>query len=113
YFRVYWGNITEVPQEGSVVKNLPSRLSNDVSPFVYLVDGKMQFLAIPSDLSLVSVVDLDALRFDVTKEYSIDNQAFPMTDAGNRPVNGYKLLIRRQGVAYTSPHRHEITLKRI
>jgi hypothetical protein len=59
--------------------------------------------------SLLSVVDQDALNKDITDEYVYVGTLSVNTAAGI-PTAGYKLYVKTMGVAYTSSHRHLITL---
>jgi hypothetical protein len=59
--------------------------------------------------SLLSVIDQDALNKDITDEYVYVGTLSVNTAAGV-PTAGYKLYVKTMGVAYTSSHRHLITL---
>lgn len=64
-------------------------------------------VALPPGVTIVSVIDLDALDADITSEY-VAQAPINVLDAGgtNRAYNIYEMNI---GVAYSSSHRHQIT----
>jgi len=58
-------------------------------------------------MSIVSVIDLDALNADITASYV--NSTFNVNDAGGSPVS-YKNYNMTIAVPYPSNHRHQITI---
>lgn len=64
-------------------------------------------VALPPGVTIVSVIDLDALDADITSQY-VAQSNINVLDAGgtNRSYNIYEMNI---GVAYSTSHRHQIT----
>jgi hypothetical protein len=65
-------------------------------------------VALPPSVTISSVIDLDALNADITSEYVLTGTV-NVLDAGstNRAYNIYEMNI---GVAYSTSHRHQITI---
>lgn len=115
YYFVGYGSVAAVPTSANA-RTLTGRLSNDESKFNLMANTTMQAIIVPPDMQLVSVVDLDALNIELfigSGQYALSNANFTVNNAAGVAVPGNKLYIRTQGVPYSTPHRHQVTLKRI
>lgn len=113
YYFVGYGSVASVPANSAEARALTGRLSNNVSKFNLMASTTRQVIIVSPDMELVSVVDLDALNIDLFSQYALVNSNFSVNNAAGNPVSGYKVYAREQGIPYTTPHRHEVTLKRI
>jgi hypothetical protein len=110
YYRYFFGPVQSVPGGSAAVRALAnSRLTNAGNQFVLDTGAQANKFALwlPNGRSLQSVVDQDALNADITSEYHVSDLA--VNDAGGNPVAG-KLYVMQQAVAYSSSHRHLITV---
>ena len=64
-------------------------------------------LWLPNGVNLVSVIDLDALNANITNSYI--SESLQVADAAGTLLNG-TLYTMQQSVAYSSNHRHQITV---
>lgn len=110
YLPIFYGSTSSKNQTGANIRsNLAKRLTN--SGNVFNLDtgstNKIFQLWLPTGISLVSVIDLDALNFDVTASYV--SEVITGLDAGNNIISG-TLYTMEQSVAYSDNHRHQITI---
>ena len=109
-YKIFYGDSASAPGTSAAVRALPSdRFTNAGNTFI-LNTGATNMIftvAMPATMSLVSVIDLDALSADITANYILNT--FNVNDAGGNPVS-YKVYTMTNGVAYASNHQHQITV---
>lgn len=116
YYFVGYGSVSAQPTTSVQARALSSRLSNDVSKFNLMASTVMQVVIVPPDMELVSIVDLDALNIELfagSGQYELRDSNFTVNNAAGVAVTGNKLYVRVQSIPYSTPHRHQVTLKRI
>ncbi len=112
YYASWFGPVDNVPGAGAAPRSLDGKQPNSAGNSFILNSGssktKLVIITAPG-LSLASVVDLDALNSVITSEYELQG-TMAVNDAGGKPVSGFSIYLKTMGVAYTSNHRHQITL---
>lgn len=112
YYNSWYGSVASDPLNSASVRTLTAKLGDNLNKFNLSASTVMQVIVVSPDMELASVVDLDALNYNLTSQYILTG-TMTVNDAQGRAISGYKKYIRTQGVPYTTPHRHEVTLKRI
>lgn len=109
-YKQFYGPTSSAPADSAAVRALPSNRFVTAGNSFNLVTGtteKIFALAIPATMSLVEVVDLDALGAVITANYILST--FNVNDAGGNAVS-YKVYVMTNAVAYAESHRHQITV---
>jgi hypothetical protein len=109
-YKHFWGPVNAVPGTAADFRLANNALSNSSS--FTLNTGTTQtifIILVAPGKSLSKVEDQDALNAVITSEY-VYQGTVSVNDAGGTPVPGYKLYVKHPDVAYTSNHRHLITL---
>jgi hypothetical protein len=109
-YKIFYGPSSSVPGTSAAVRALPSNRFTDAGNTFILNTGSTEVnytVAMPATMSLVSVIDLDALNANITANYILST--FNVNDAGGTPVS-YKVYTMTNGVAYASNHQHQITV---
>lgn len=110
FYKIFYGPTASAPANSANVRALPSNQLTNAGNVFILNTGAVQNIfavAIPATMSLVSVIDLDALNANITANYVLTT--FNVNDAGGNPV-AYKIYIMTNAVPYSSNHRHQITV---
>jgi hypothetical protein len=109
-YKHFWGPVNAVPATPADARLSNNSLSNSSSFTLNTGTSQLQLVIIVAPgKSLSSVVDLDALSANITTEY-VYQGTISVNDAGGAAVPGFKLYVKTLGVAYSSSHRHQITL---
>ena len=109
YNVILYGPSASAPMDSASVRSLPSKVFTDHSNPFNLETGntnRIFSVALPASLSLVEVLDLDALNANITATYILT--ALTVNDGGEVPTN-YKIYTMTNAIPYTSNHRHQIT----
>lgn len=109
-YRQFFGPATPAPTTSGGVRALPSsRFVNAGNVFLLntATTGVVFNLAIPAYMTLISILDLDALNANITASYVLST--FNVNDAGGSPV-AYKIYRMTIAVPYAVNHRHQITV---
>jgi hypothetical protein len=110
YLPIFYGNTASKNTTGATIRaNLTKRLTNSGNVFNLDTGSTNSIFQIwlPTGTTLVSVIDLDALNFDVTASYSSESQTG--LDANSNALTG-TLYTFTQSVPYSENHRHQITI---
>lgn len=110
YRAVFYGNtITKNSNSSDVRLNLMKRLENTGNIFILNTGSvnKIFQLWLPNGKNLISIIDLDALNFNVTSSYI--SEPLTVNDIGGNPITG-TLYTMEQSIPYTTNHRHQITI---
>jgi hypothetical protein len=91
------------------VRSLTKRLENVGNVFTLTTGNTNTIfqLWLPTGISLVSVIDLDALNANITASYT--SESLSVNDAGGTPIVG-TLYTFTSSVPYTTSHAHQITI---
>jgi hypothetical protein len=109
YYFIFYGPTSSVPVDSSGVRALPTKSFTTLSNPFTLNTGTAQVnfvVAMPSTLSITSVIDLDALNANLTSNYV--NNPFSVNDGGGNAV-AYKVYTCSIATPYSPSHRHQIT----
>lgn len=109
-YKVFYGDSASAPNNSATTRALPSNRFTDAGNTFILNTGtsnKIFTVAIPATMSLVSVIDLDALNANITANYILST--FNVNDAGGNAVS-YKVYTITNAVVYPSNHQHQITI---
>jgi hypothetical protein len=105
---VFYGSVASKQTDSAGIRTLTKVLEN-VTSFT-LSTGSVNTIFqiwLPTGLSLTSVIDLDALSAEIVGDYT--SEALAVNDAGGNSIAG-TLYTKTQNVAYTSNHRHQVTI---
>ncbi|MBG8553080.1 hypothetical protein [Hymenobacter guriensis] len=116
-YEIFYGPRAGAPTTSEQVRALPSRLTTDANVFTLNTGNTLKdfVLHLPPGKNLVSIIDLDALNKNVTAEYSEselmvqDLAGADTLDGEGEPAAG-TLYVKSQASAYTTSHRHQVTL---
>lgn len=112
YYATWYGPAAGQPANRADAQSLGGKqLTNGSNTFILNTGATRTLMAIITapGKSLSSVVDLDALNAVITSEYILQG-AISLADAAGNSVSGFKLYLKTMGVAYSTSHRHQITL---
>ena len=107
---VFYGSSASAPSNSAGVRALSNKRFTDSGNTFILNTGatdKIFTVAVPSTMSLVEVLDLDALNANITANYVLST--FNVNDGGGTPV-AYKIYTLSNAIPYSSDHRHQITI---
>jgi hypothetical protein len=109
-YLIFYGDSASNPTTSSMIRNLNNmRFLNSGNIFILNTgtENSIFTVAMPSSVSLVSVIDIDALNSDITFGYK--KTTFNVNDIGGNPIlyNVYTLV---NAVPYNNNHRHQITI---
>lgn len=110
YRAVFYGSTaTKNATSTNVRANLTKRLENSGNVFNLETGNTNSIfqLWLPNTKNLVSIIDLDALNANITASYI--EEILSVNDANGNPIAG-KLYTMQQDVAYSTNHRHQITI---
>jgi hypothetical protein len=106
---VFYSPTSSVPSVSSDVRSLSNKIFTDgTNPFI-LNTGNVDrnfSVAVPSNLSITKVVDIDALNADITSNYV--QSTFNVNDAGGSSVT-YHVYTLTNAIPYGANHRHQVT----
>lgn len=109
-YKIWYDAVSATPTNSNVARGLSnSRFSNDGNAFT-LNTGNSQktfVILLPPGKTLQSVIDQDALNLDITAQYLSGSIA--VNDAAGAAII-YTMYTMSQSVAYSSNHRHNITI---
>ena len=100
-----------IPTNSSEVRALGNERYNNIGNSFTLNTGSTDsnfIVALPPGKSISSVVDLDALNSVITSEYVNTGSITVTLQEGITAT--YNIYVMNQAIAYTSNHRHSITL---
>jgi hypothetical protein len=106
---IFYGPSANAPTNSTEVRSLGTKvLTSSANPFNLLTGTTFAIftVALPSTLSLSSVIDLDALNANITSSYVLST--FNVNDYGGTAV-AYKIYTMTNGSPYSPSHRHQIT----
>ncbi|WP_345948278.1 hypothetical protein ABDD95_15620 [Mucilaginibacter sp. PAMB04274] len=112
YYATWYGPAAAIPSSGASARSLPGKqFTSQPNTFVLNTLNTQTTLVVVTapGKSLASVVDLDALNAVITSEYVLQG-TISVNDIAGNPVPGFKLYVKQMGVAYSTSHRHQITL---
>ena len=107
---VFYGSSASAPSNSAGVRALSNKRFTDSGNTFILNTGatdKIFTVAIPATMSLVEVLDLDALNANITANYVLST--FNVNDGGGTPVS-YKIYTLSNAIPYSADHRHQITI---
>jgi hypothetical protein len=110
FYKLWYDAVSTLPATSPAVRSLTnSRFSNAGNSFTLNTGSTQQtfVLLLPPGKSLASVIDQDALNLDITAQYL--PTSITVNDAGGTAVT-YTMYTMSQSVAYSSNHRHNITI---
>ena len=109
-YKQFYGTGT-IPTNSSEVRALGNERYNNIGNSFTLNTGSTDsnfIVALPVGKSISSVVDLDALNSVITSEYVNTGSITVTLQEGITAT--YNIYVMNQAIAYTSNHRHSITL---
>lgn len=111
YLKIFYGHNSTDVTTSATARGLPQvRFTHASTTFTLNTQtSNYMLLFVPEAYTLQSVVDLDALSKDITSEYALDNDTFIINDPSGTP-HVYKKYMKYNSVAYTSNHRHQVTI---
>lgn len=111
YLKIFYGHNSADVTTSPTARGLPqSRFVHEALTFTLNTQtSNYMLLFIPEAYTLQSVVDLDALSKVITSEYDLVNDTFTINDPSGG-VHIYKKYMKYNSVAYTSNHRHQVTI---
>ena len=110
-YKIFYGATASNPSTPAQGRSLPSSVFETNSITLNTGTTHLKFaVLVPSTMAITSIVDLDALNKVITSEYTLLSSSFSMVDALGNPTTNYKLYVKTLGVAYTTNHRHQITI---
>lgn len=107
---MFWGSAGARPNSSAAVRALSgSQLTTQGNQFTLQTGTTSRIFAVwvPQGLSLQSVFDLDSANANLTSQYTAS--PFAVNNAAGAPING-TLYVMEQAVAYSSNHRHAVTV---
>lgn len=110
-FRIFFGSTSSIPNNSTAVKALPNSQLTNVGNTVILQTGNINnvfCIALPSPMTLVSVIDEDASDLDLTDFYIQSD--ISVTDDNGVP-RAYKMYVFSPAISYVINHRHIIIIK--
>lgn len=110
YRAVFYGaTAAKNTTSANVRANLTKRLENSGNTFLLETGSTHNIfqLWLPTSKNVVSIIDLDALNANITASYI--EEILSVNDANGNPIAG-KLYTMQQDVAYSTNHRHQITI---
>jgi hypothetical protein len=110
YNIIFYGSSSSTPTNSSQVRSLPNRIftngSNPFDLFTGIVNTKFT-VAMPNNLSITGVIDLDASNANLTNSYV--NNPFSVNDYAGTSYS-YKVYTCSIATPYTpTEHRHRVT----
>jgi hypothetical protein len=112
-YSIQYGAAAAAPSNGTEARLLPQNRLENAGNVFNLDTGAIYrtfVLVLPPGKSLVSIIDMDALNFNITSEYALVDSTFTGKDAGGSDIAGCKLYVKTQSIAYSANHRHQITI---
>jgi hypothetical protein len=109
-YKLFYGPASAAPANSATVRALPSNRFTGAGNTFTLNTGTTQkvfAIAMPATMSLVSVIDADALNANITSNYVLST--FSVNDAGGNAVS-YKVYVLTNAVPYPSSHQHLVTV---
>lgn len=109
-YRRFFGPAASQPASSADARGLPSSAFHSGAATFILNTGtthKQFFVVLPPNVTIASVIDLDALNVDITSQYQLVG-TIAVLDAGGTSHN-YNLYKMAMGETYSSNHRHQIT----
>lgn len=109
-YKLFYGPVATAPSNSANVRALPSNRFTGSGNAFTLNTGTTQkifAIAMPATMSLVSVIDADALNANITSNYVLST--FSVNDAGGNAV-AYKVYVLANAVPYPSSHQHLVTV---
>lgn len=109
FLNVIFYGPSSTPPDSISLRSLPSKSFTDSSnPFnLETGDAYRHFtIAIPSTLTVIEILDLDALNANITANYTLTT--VNTEDAGGTVIS-YKMYTMTNAIPYTSNHRHRVT----
>jgi hypothetical protein len=109
-YMIFHGASASAPANSANVRALPTNRFTGTGNTFTLTTGTVErifAIAMPATMSLVSVIDLDALNANITSSYVLST--FSVNDAGGTAVS-YKVYILTNAVPYPSSHSHQVTV---
>lgn len=107
---IFYGSSASKPTTSSDIRNLDNRVFADRTSNPLTLDtgtaNKIFTVAMPSSLSLTSVIDLTALNADITSNYILST--FNVNDAGNTSTS-YHVYTLTNATPYGVTHQHRVT----
>jgi hypothetical protein len=109
YRGIFYGSVATKQTTSTGVRSLTKRLENEGNVFTLTTGNTNTIfqLWLPTGISLVSVIDLDALNANITASYI--SESLSVNDAGGAPIVG-TLYTFTSSVPYTTSHAHQITI---
>lgn len=107
---IFHGSSTVAPTNSAGVRSLTGRRFTDSGNTFILNTGvidRIFTVAIPATMSLVEVIDTDALNANITLNYTLSQ--FSVNDGGGTPI-AYKIYTLTNAIPYSENHRHQITI---
>lgn len=107
---IFHGSSTVAPTNSAGVRTLTGRRFADSGNTFILNTGvinRIFTVAIPATMSLVEVIDTDALNANITLNYTL--LQFSVNDGGGTPT-AYKIYTLTNAIPYSENHRHQITI---
>jgi hypothetical protein len=106
---IFYGASSSSINSGSAIRSLPNRIfTSGPNPFTLMTGNSDTYfhVAMPNDLSITSVTDLDALNANIKGNYSETSLGVPDFAGTSRP---YKVYVMSIASPYDSTHRHQIS----
>jgi hypothetical protein len=107
---IFYGSSASAPVTSNDIRNLDNRAFADRTSNPLTLDtgtaNKIFTVAMPSSLSLTSVIDLTALNADITSNYILST--FNVNDAGNTSTS-YHVYTLTNATPYGVTHQHQVT----
>jgi hypothetical protein len=108
---IFAGNSASIPTDSNSIRQLPQRIFADTSNTFILNTGSVNTIftiALPSNKTLQSVIDLDSLSANITSNYVY--QATYQVQTHNGVDVSYKLYTMTIAIPYSESHRHQVTI---
>jgi hypothetical protein len=106
---IFYGPTSSTPVTSSDVRALSNKVFTDSANPFNLNTGNVYrhfVAAFPASMSIVEVLDLDALNANITANYLLTN--IDIEDGGGT-LTSYKVYTMTNAIPYTDDHRHRIT----
>lgn len=107
---IFYGSSASTSTTSNDIRNLDNRVFADRTNNPLTLDtgtaNKIFTVAMPSSLSLTSVIDLTALNADITSNYILST--FNVNDAGNTSTS-YHVYTLTNATPYNVAHQHQVT----
>ncbi|MCJ8208656.1 collagen-like protein [Mucilaginibacter sp. RS28] len=110
YYKIFYGPVATAPANSGAVRTLTGTLTSTGNTYTLNTgtDQKTFAFWIPTGKTLVSVIDQDALGANITSSYIAS--ALQVTDASLTTLVNGTLYVVSIATAYSSNHRHLITI---